>query len=419
MAEQNLQRVVVSGIGIITSIGESLPAFRQGLFNGACGIGPVTLFDTSGFPCQLAAQVQHENLKSFFAPRETKRMSRCDLLGLIAAREAFSDASLTPEVYEGKAISVILGAGAGSMLSWERYRRSTYSGKARTRPSVLLSVPQCTLTDSIANRYRLCGHRATIATACSSSATAIGYGFDLIRSGDSDIVVTGGSESLTELTFAGFNSLRLMDSGCCRPFDKNRRGLSLGEGAAMLMLESYEHARKRNATVYAEVLGYAVNADAYNMTSPDPEAAGMSAVMAAALVKAGLSMDRVDYINAHGTGTQINDAIETIAIKKVFGHRHALSIAVSSTKSMVGHCLGASGAIEAAATVLAIAEQIAPPTLHVDTPDPACDLDYVPGMARKQPIRTALSNSFAFGGNNTCLVFGRAPMPNGKKGCAL
>ena len=220
------------------------------------------------------------------------------------------------------------------------------------------------------------------------------------------MAIAGGSEALSEVTFAGFNALRVTDPEHCKPFDKHRRGISLGEGAAMLVLEDYEHARNRRANIYAEVLGYAINSDAYHMTSPDPEGRGMARAMARALQLSGVETAQVDYINAHGTGTPINDRVETAAIKQVFGD-HALKLAVSSTKSMVGHCLGASGAIEALATVLALYEQIVPPTIHLSTPDPACDLDYVPEIARNQPIQFALSNSFAFGGNNTALVLGR------------
>jgi 3-oxoacyl-[acyl-carrier-protein] synthase II len=254
----------------------------------------------------------------------------------------------------------------------------------------------------------LTGFRNTISTACSSSSTSIGYGFDLIQTGVHDIVVTGGSEALSELTFAGFNSLRVMDPLYCRPFDKNRNGLSLGEGSAIFILENYERAQDRGATIYAEVLGYAINADAFHMTTPDPDAMGMSTVMAKALKRAGLSTKQVDYINAHGTATKINDDVETRAINRVFGRKKARELAISSTKSMIGHCLGSAGAIEAAATALALYSQTIPPTIHLDEPDPDCNLDYVPNHSRAQEIHFALSNSFAFGGNNTSLVFGRA-----------
>lgn len=400
-------RVAVTGLGIISAIGESVPEFKEGLFNGKCGIGPISLFDTKGFMTQSAAQVKNRNLKALSGSLGIRRISRCDLLGLIAAREALSDSGLDFDNCDRNDIGVVLGGGAGGMLSWEKYRRALWSKKARPRPSLLLSSASCTLTDLIASRYRLTGSRATIVTACSSSATSIGFASDLIRSGAHEIVITGGSESLSEVTFAGFNALRVVDPEYCRPFDKNRRGLSLGEGAAILVLEDYEKAKKRGATIYAEVLGYATNSDAFHMTSPDPEAMGMSRVMVKALERARVAANQVDYINAHGTATRANDQLETKAIKKVFGEKNAGDLAISSTKSMVGHCLGAGGAIEAVATILALREQVAPPTIHLDEPDPDCDLDYVPLQARPRKIRIALSNSFAFGGNNTSLVFGR------------
>ncbi len=407
MITHDPKRVAVTGLGIIAAIGESVSAFKQGLFDGKSGIGPITLFDTTGFACQSAAQVGNGDLKVTFGARQLKRASRCDLLGLIAAHEAISDSGMDLQRCDRASIGVVLGGGAGGMLSWEKYRRAVWSGKPRPRPSLLLPFSSSTLSDLIAGRYRLTGSRATVTTACSSSATSIGYGFDLIRSGTQQVVITGGSEALSELTFAGFSSFRLVDPEYCRPFDRNRRGLSLGEGAAMLVLEDYARAETRGATIYAEVLGYAINSDAYHMTSPDPEATGMSKVMAKALENAGLGADQVDYVNAHGTATKINDATETKALKRVFGEQGARSLAISSTKSMVGHCLGAAGAVEAVATVLALCEQAAPPTIHLDVPDPDCDLDYVPNQSRPQKISIALSNSFAFGGNNTCLVFGR------------
>ena len=406
-SEMCIRDRVVTGLGIITAIGESIPTFQKALFNGECGIGPVSLFDTTGFPCEVGAQVKIKDLKEFFGATGIKRVSRCDLLGLIATHEALLDSDLDRERCSQKDIGVVLGGGAGGMLSWEKYRRTSWLKKTKARPSLLLPIAQCTLTDLIANSYRLTGSRATISTACSSSATSIGYGFDLIRSGVHEIVITGGGESLSELTFAGFNALRLMDPEYCRPFDKSRRGLSLGEGAAILILESYESAEHRGATMYAEVLGYATNSDAFHMTSPDPEAMGMSRVMTKALGTANVSIDQVDYINAHGTATKINDQMETKAIKRVFGEKGARALAISSTKSMVGHCLGAAGAIEAVATVLALSEQVIPPTIHLENSDPDCDLDYVPNNSRTQEIRIALNNSFAFGGNNTSVLFCR------------
>lgn len=407
------RRVAVTGLGVVSAIGTGVPEFREGLVSGRCGIGPVTVFDTEGFPSQVAAEAKGDLDLSGVDPKVRLRVSRCDLLGLAAVQEAVEDAGLAFAGRPDDRMGVVLGGGAGGMLSWERYRRALHEGRVRRRPSPLLASAPCTLTDLIAARYGLNGYRATVCTACSSSATSIGYGFDLIRSGKQDVVFVGGSEALSELTFAGFNALRLVDPGPCRPFDRERRGLSLGEAGAILVLEEYEAAKARGSRIYAQVLGYAINSDAYHMTSPDPEARGMTRVMEIAMTGAGLTPDAVDYINAHGTATKVNDQTETRAIKNVFGEEGALKVPVSSTKSMVGHCLGAAGAVEAVATVLAVHGRFLPPTVHLQTPDPECDLDYVANRSRAQEIRVALSNSFAFGGNNTCLVFGSAEMGEG------
>lgn len=411
MNREGLQRVAITGLGIITAIGENSAEFREGLFKGKSGIGPVTVFDATGFPSRVAAEVKSKDLIAPFETKEIKRVSRCDLLGLIAAAEAIGDAGFDLDACNPNEIGVVLGGGAGGMLSWERFRRAQWSKKGSPRPSLLLPSSPCTLTDLIANRYGLNGTRSTISTACSSSSTSIGYASDLIRYGMQEVVVSGGSEALSELTFAGFNSLRVVDPEYCRPFDRNRMGLSLGEGAAIVILEAYERAKRRGATIYAEVLGYAINSDAFHMTSPDPEARGMNRVMAKALENAHVAPEQVDYINAHGTGTKINDQTETRAIKQVFGETRAKGLAVSSTKSMVGHCLGAAGAVETAATILAVHEQVVPPTIHLEEPDPECDLDYVPNQARPKEIHIAMKNSFAFGGNNTAVVFGRGSRP--------
>lgn len=409
MVKENSKRVVVTGLGIITSIGKNVSSFKKALFDGKCGIGDISLFDTHGFPTQTAGQIRSNNLKGHFKSRDIKHASRCDILGLIAAKEAFSSAGNLLKKYQADDIGIVLGGGAGGMHSWENYRRAAWEGSKNPDASPVLAFSPGTLTDFIGNHYLLSGIRSTVTTACSSSATAMGYGFDLVRSGAQKVVVSGGSESLSELTFAGFNSLKVTDPNICRPFDKHRRGLSLGEGAAILILEDYDHALNRNANIWGEIMGYAINSDAFHLTSPDPSARGVSRVMTNALENSGIQPNQVDYINAHGTATKVNDKMETKAIKNVFGLKKAKTLAISSTKSMVGHCLGASGAIEAAATILALKEQIVPPTIHYKTPDPECDLDVVPNHSRAMEIQIALCNSFAFGGNNTSIVFGRAP----------
>ncbi len=398
------RRVAITGLGIVTAIGGSRAEFTENLFAGRCGIGPVSLFPTGGFPCRNAAQVEDRQVEaalSLISPRRARRVSRCDLLGLKAAHEAIEDAGLARRRFDRNAAGVVLGGGAGGMLSWERFRRKTLAGEAGARPSPLLAASPCTLTDLIAQQYGLGGERVTITTACSSSTTAIGYGADLVRSGLLDIVITGGAESLSELTFAGFNALRVMDPFHCRPFDRNRNGMSLGEGAAVLVLEAYDRAVEREATIYAEVLGYAVNADAFHMTSPDPVAEGMFRVMESALQNAGVVAGDVGYVNAHGTATPANDKLEVRAITRVFQRNRP---AVSSTKSMVGHCLGAAGAIETAATALGLLHHMVPPTVHLEAPEPEWDLDFVPGRSMPRRMEIAMINNFAFGGNNTSLI---------------
>jgi 3-oxoacyl-[acyl-carrier-protein] synthase II len=403
----NRPRAVVTGMGILTSIGQDLPSFWKNLLAGVCGIDRITLFDPSGYRAKKAAEVRGFEPRRHFSPRQLRRMSRCDQLGMKAALEALMDSALVLEKVDRERVGIFIGGGAGGIFSAEKYRKEMIQkGGRRGRPSLLLPFSTCALNDAIAEEWRILGPRATIATACSSSATAIGCGLDAVRSGEADIAIVGGSESLSEVTFGGFNSLRTVDEEYCRPFDLNRKGLSLGEGAAFLILEEAEHARKRGAKIHAELMGYGLSGDGQHMTAPDPEGRGAARAMREALKDAGVGPEEVGYINAHGTATPANDASETKAIKILFGER-ARQIPVSASKSMIGHCLGAAGALEAVATILAIRADRIPPTIHYETPDPECDLDYVPNGARDARVKIALSNSFAFGGNNTTLVFGK------------
>jgi 3-oxoacyl-[acyl-carrier-protein] synthase II len=403
----NRSRAFVTGLGILTSIGQDIPSFWENLLEGVCGIDRITLFDASGYRAKKAAEVKGFNPRQYFSPRQLKRMSRCDQLGMKAALEALTDSALDLTNEDRERIGIFIGGGAGGIFSAEKYRKEMIrKGWRKVRPSLLLPFSTCALNDGIAEKYRILGPRATIATACSSSATAIGCGLDAVRSGEVDIAIVGGSESLSEVTFGGFNSLRSVDEEYCRPFDLNRKGLSLGEGAAFLILEEADHARKRGGKILAELMGYGLSGDGQHMTAPDPEGKGAARAMQEALKDAGVNREEVDYINAHGTATPANDAAETKAIKSLFGERVG-RIPVSASKSMIGHCLGAAGALEAVATVLAVRNNRIPPTIHYETPDPECDLDYVPNQARDTVVDIALSNSFAFGGNNTALVFGK------------
>jgi 3-oxoacyl-[acyl-carrier-protein] synthase II len=295
------------------------------------------------------------------------------------------------------------------MFEAETYHREVLL-KGKSRPSLLWPFIPSYTTDRVAERFTFSGPKFTVTTACSSSATAIGYGADLIRSGKSKAVLCGGSESLSELTFGGFNSLKVMDPSPCKPFDRKRAGMSLGEGAGVIILEDLDEAMKRGAKIYAEFLGYGIGGEAYHITAPEPTGMREARIMREAIEEGGIVASEVDYINAHGTGTPLNDKAETLSIKSVFGER-AYSIPISSIKSSVGHCLGSAGAIESVASILSIVDQFIPPTVNHQERDEDCDLDYVLGKSREMKVGVVLSNSFAFGGNCTTLVFKRYNPP--------
>jgi len=397
------KRVVITGLGIFCSVGKSVEEFYQSLKDGCSAIGPITLFDTSKYPSKIGAEIRDYQPEKYFKKRELKRLSRTDQLGLIAAGEAVKDSGIA--CYPPGGVGVCLGAGAGGMFEAEAYHRDILLNK-KSNPSLILPFIPSFTTSRIAERFGFSGPKATITTACSSSATSIGYGADLIRKGDVKAVVCGGSDAMCELTFGGFNSLKAMDPSPCKPFDWKRAGMSLGEGAAILILEDYEEAMKRGVRIYAEFLGYGIGGEAHHITAPESKGVVEARIMSEALRESGLTPDQVDHINAHGTGTPLNDKVETLAIKKAFGKR-AYRIPVSSIKSMVGHCLGSAGAIEAVASILSIIYNFVPPTLHHQQGDEDCDLDYVLGKSREVKVDIVLSNSFAFGGNCTSLVLGR------------
>ena len=401
--------VIVTGIGVICALGEEKETLWNGLSQGKCGLGEIDLFDVSGYRSRVGGQVRNVDFSSRLSLHESRRLGRCDKLGLWAAQEALKEAKIMERDLPPDRVAVVMGAGAGGVFEAEHYRRQLYESRLRPRPSLLMPFPACNLADAIGNLYGFSGVRSTIATACSSSATAIGYGADLIRSAKADVVIAGGAESLSELTFSGFNALRSVDRKTCRPFDRNREGLVLGESGSILVLESKRLAAAHGVSGYAEVLGYGICADAYHMTSPDQQGEGAERSMFNGLGAAGIPAEAVDYINAHGTGTVINDKVETLAIKRLFGER-SHSLPISSVKSALGHCLGAAGALEAIASILALYHGVVPPTLNYEEPDPDCDLDYVPNEPRVASIGVAMSNSFAFGGNNTTLVFARTDL---------
>ncbi|MCX8117385.1 MAG: beta-ketoacyl-[acyl-carrier-protein] synthase family protein [Desulfobacterota bacterium] len=407
------RRVVVTGLGVVSAVGNDVPRFWKSLVEGKDGTKEITVFDASPYRVKLAAEVSGLDPLAHFSKRELRRLSRCDQFGLVAFREAWRSARLDQDPFDRERAGVLLGAGSGGILSVERYFREFYRGNRRPSPSLLISYSLATTTDLVAIEGGLRGPRSTTATVCSSSSASIGVAYDLIQMGLADVMVTGGSDSLCEVSFSGFSSLKLVDPESCKPFDKRRQGLILGEGAGILILEALDHALKRKAPVLAELLGYGICADAYHLTAPEPHGEGVERVIRLALSHAGVSPEEVDTINAHGTATAFNDIAETRGIKKVFGER-AKEIPISGIKSMIGHCLGSAGGIEAVATVLTIQDGIIPPTIHYEVPDPLCDLNYTPNQSVKREVRIALSNSFAFGGNNVCLVFGRYT-PQGRR----
>ncbi len=401
------RRVVITGLGAVTAIGHTAGEFAEALKAGVCGIGPVSVFDTADFRTHTGAEVRgFDSVAAIPRSYRRKRMSRSDRMAMAAALEALGDAGLAT-VPDGlkPGMGVVIGGGAGGMLECEALYRDHLAGSRRLPFSQFASFCCASSADHIASALGLLGPRTTFMTACSSGGTAIGYARDLIADGMAEAVVAGGAEPLSRVTYAAFNGLQAVDPDHPKPFDRNRRGMSLGEGAGVLILESLDHARRRGARIIGEVLGYGISCDAHHMTAPDPSGNGAIRCMSAALADAGVGPSQIDYINAHGTATPANDRMETLAVKAVFGDR-AYHIPVSSTKAMHGHTLGAAGAIEGVVCALAIRDRFIPPTIHHAEPDPDCDLDYVTDGMREADVRIALSNSFAFGGNNTTVVLG-------------
>jgi 3-oxoacyl-[acyl-carrier-protein] synthase II len=403
------KRIVVSGLGTLNAIANNIPEFVRGLQEGVCGIKTIDLFDTVGFRSQNGGQVKNYVARDYI-PRDfsVKRMSRADMLSFAATLEALRDADLYPlsEKLKGE-MGVIIGGGAGGLLEAESfYSDLLKKGGKNNRFSKLSTVYCASSADRIASNLGIAGPKATFMTACSAGGTAIGYARDLILNGHASIMLAGGVEPMCRITFAAFNALKAIDPGVCRPFDKNRSGLSLGEATAIMVLEPLDAALDRGANIYGEILGYGVTCDSFHMTAPDEQASGAVRSMQAALKDSGLSIGDIGYINAHGTATPVNDIMETKAIKEVFGRR-AYSIPVSSTKSMHAHTLGAAGALEGIVSLLALKHGFIPPTINYHDIDPECDLDYVTDGVRYANLRTVLSNSFAFGGNNTTVIFGK------------
>ena len=398
------QRIAITGLGIFCAAGTDIPSFSAALREGRSGIGAVDLFDVSPFPARIGAQVRNYDPHDHFDRRTAARLSRTDQFGLIAAREALRDSGITG-AYSPYDLGVAMGGGAAGMYQSELWLQDILADK-RARPGLLRGLLPDRTATVVAENCGLAGYQGTVTTACSSSATAIGWGADLVATGRLAAVVCGGSDTLSVLTFAGFNSLRVVDPEPCSPFSLGRQGISLGEGAAFLVLETEEAAQRRGARIHGFLRGYAVAGEAHHMTAPEPTGTVAARVMTEALRDAGAHPDEVGWVNAHGTGTPLNDTVESKAMKLVFGAR-APQVPLVSVKGHTGHCLGAAGAIEAVATIIALNGGFIPQTLHFRGRDPECDLDYCHDGRRPSGARLALSNSFAFGGNITTLVIGR------------
>ncbi len=400
-------RIAITGAGVFCGAATSIPAFQDAILLGKSGVGPIDLFDVSAFPAKIGAQVTGYDPQTYFSRRKQSRLSRTDQFALLAADEALTGSGLIG-TYDPYEIGVCVGGGAAGMLQAEQWLAADLHNE-RPRPGLLRGVLPDKAATELAQAYRLAGYQGSITTACSSSATAIGWGADLIRSGRQKAMLCGGADSLALLTFAGFNALKVVDPQPCAPFSLGRQGITLGEGAAFVVLEAEEAARGRGAEILGYVLGYALSGEAHHMTAPEPSGEPASRVMLNALAMAGVARERVGWVNAHGTGTPLNDAVESQVVKRVFGDQ-PVSVPLVSTKPITGHCLGAAGSIEAVATLLALNAKTIPRTLHFRGRDPECDLDYCHDASRRSDALVAMSNSFAFGGNITSLVLGAADL---------
>ena len=411
---EGLHRVVVTGLGAVTPIGNDVPSYWEGLSTGKNGVAPITLFDAARHACRFAAEVKGFDPSGSVEPKEAKRWDRFCQFAVVAAKQAVAHAGLTIDERNANRIGTAIGSGVGGLLMMETQAHVLAErGPDRVSPfCVPMMIPNMA-TGLTAIALGAKGPSSAVATACAAGSNAIGDAYRLIQMGLADAMVCGGAESaITPLGVAGFASAKALSfrnddpATASRPFDAERNGFVIGEGAGVLVLESLEHARARGAEILAEVVGYGMTCDAHHITSPSPGGIGGAEAMRLALADARIEAAAVDYVNAHGTSTQANDSNETAAIKSALGER-AYQIPVSSTKSMTGHLLGGSGGIEAVAAVLAIGHNLVPPTINYQNPDPACDLDVVPNQAREQTLNVVLSNSFGFGGHNVCLAFRR------------
>lgn len=411
---QNKKRVAVTGMGAVTPIGHTVDAFWKGIQAGQCGIGPITHFDTADFKVHLAAEVKDFDPTPYIDKREQRRMDRFCQLGVSAAVQAWEDSGLNHDLIGETELAVITGSGIGGLQTIETEEAKLLDrGPSRVSPLLIPMIIGNLLSGNIAIRYKAKNECYCVVTACASGTHAIGEGYRLIQDGRAKAVIAGAAEAtVTPLAIAAFSNMKALSTrddpaNCSTPFDKDRDGFVMGEGAAMLILEEYEHAKARGAKIYGEVVGFGSTCDAFHITLPDETGEGAANAMQLALEDAGIAPSEVSYINAHGTSTPPNDAMETAAIKTVFGEA-AYKIPVSSTKGNTGHMLGAAGAVEAVVCIKALQEGYVPPTIGLKNPGEGLDLDYVPGEGRRQPLEYALSNSLGFGGHNGTLLFKKA-----------
>ena len=408
------RRVVITGIGLVSALGIGTRETWAGLLAGQSGVGRVTRFDVTAYAAQIAAEVKGFNALDWIEKKDVKKMDLFIQYAIAASQFAVDDAALTITPDVAPEIGAFIGSGIGGFITIEREHEALLNGGPRkVSPFFIPSAIINLASGQVSIRFGAKGPNLATCTACSASAHAIGESFEIIRRGDASAMIAGGSEAaITPMSLGGFGQLRALstrndDPGrASRPFDKDRDGFIIGEGAGVVILEELEFAKARGARIYAELVGYGSTGDAYHMTAPSEDGDGARRAMAMAVRKAGIRPDEIDYINAHGTSTPYNDKLETLAIKNLFGD-HAYRVVISSTKSMTGHLLGGAGGLEAGITALAVQQSLVPPTINLDHPDPECDLDYVPHTKREMSIRYALSNSFGFGGTNATLLFKR------------
>jgi len=407
------RRVVITGIGVVSPVGNDLPSFWESVKSGRSGIGRISAFDTEKFDCQIAGEVRgYDPVPYYKTPKDVRRTDRYTQLAMGAAKMSLDDSGLDLAAVDLDRTGVMIGSGVGGLATMEtQVGQMLIKGPDRTSPFMIPMMISNMASGFISMEYGLRGPNMAIVTACATANHCMGEAWRIIKFGDADVMLTGGSEAcIVPVGIAGFAAMRALSvrndepERASRPFDKDRDGFVMGEGAGVIILEEYEHAKKRGAKIYCEVTGYGLTADAYHMSAPSPDGEGAARCMAMAMKHAKVNPEEVDYINAHGTSTPVGDVCETKAMKRAFGEHAKKGLAVSSTKSMTGHLLGAAGAVEMAACVMAMRDSILPPTINLDNPDPECDLDYVPNKAREKKVKIAISNSFGFGGHNSSLL---------------